>query len=243
MGFWGGLGKILLKAAPIAAAFIPGVGPLASMAIGAGTGALSKKLEGGSGKDILMGAATGGLAGYGSGKAAKGLGPSAKISDKIKTGIGRATGGGSSRNIPGGMGGGWGGDGATPPYFPRNGGGGGGNDSWGDTISGALERILASRGGGGEDIGIGPSGRTDPMSRRTSVGGGGRGPMGVPQGDVMFGGRMGRRIGPAMNQVDQSNPNLALSIGQGRSEAIRARRKLGGIGPGLGRQYSADAEY
>lgn len=37
MGFWSGLGKILLKAAPIAASFIPGVGPLASKLIQAGT--------------------------------------------------------------------------------------------------------------------------------------------------------------------------------------------------------------
>lgn len=37
MGFWSGLGNILLKAAPIAASFIPGVGPLASKLIQAGT--------------------------------------------------------------------------------------------------------------------------------------------------------------------------------------------------------------
>jgi hypothetical protein len=70
MGFWGTLGKGLLKAAPIAASFIPGVGPIAGMAIGAGTRALSNKLEG---RNPLAGAIEGGMAGYGAGK---GLGPS-----------------------------------------------------------------------------------------------------------------------------------------------------------------------
>ena len=34
MGFWGGLGGILKKAAPIAASFIPGIGPIAGPALG-----------------------------------------------------------------------------------------------------------------------------------------------------------------------------------------------------------------
>lgn len=65
MGFWGKLGKIALKAAPIAAAFIPGVGPIASMAISGAANAASKKLEGGSWKQALgagaMGAGTSAL--------------------------------------------------------------------------------------------------------------------------------------------------------------------------------------
>jgi len=68
MSFWSKLGKGALKVAPIAAGFIPGVGPLASMAIGAGTSALSKKLEGGSWKDAAISGAVGGATGYASGK-------------------------------------------------------------------------------------------------------------------------------------------------------------------------------
>ncbi len=63
MGFWGSLGKGLLKIAPVAASFIPGIGPLAAMGIGAATGAIGKKVSGGSWKDALksgaLGAATG----------------------------------------------------------------------------------------------------------------------------------------------------------------------------------------
>jgi hypothetical protein len=59
-GFWGKLGKGLLKAAPIAAAFIPGVGPLASLAIGAGAGAASGAIDGGW-KGALAGAGQGAL--------------------------------------------------------------------------------------------------------------------------------------------------------------------------------------
>src|SRR6187399_610183 len=83
MGFWGKLGKIALKAAPIAAAFIPGVGPLASMAISAGTSGLSKKLEGGSWKDSLLSAGIGGAAGYAGGKI-PGIGPSTGTLAKVK---------------------------------------------------------------------------------------------------------------------------------------------------------------
>jgi|SRR6187402_1199405 len=86
MGFLSGLkkvGKIALKAAPIAAAFIPGVGPLASMAISAGTSGLSKKLEGGSWKDSLLSAGIGGAAGYAGGKI-PGIGPSTGTLAKVK---------------------------------------------------------------------------------------------------------------------------------------------------------------
>ncbi len=77
MSFWGGLGKILLKAAPIAANFIPGIGPLASMAISGATSGLSKKLEGGSWLDALKAGGIGAGASYAGGKIPiKGLGPS-----------------------------------------------------------------------------------------------------------------------------------------------------------------------
>jgi hypothetical protein len=78
MSFWGklggalkGIGKFALKAAPVASAFIPGVGPLASIGIGAASGALSKKFDGGGWDDMLkgglIGGATGAAAGYGKG--------------------------------------------------------------------------------------------------------------------------------------------------------------------------------
>ena len=47
-GFFKGLAKGVLKVAPVAAMFIPGIGPIASAGIGAAAGALGKKLEGGS---------------------------------------------------------------------------------------------------------------------------------------------------------------------------------------------------
>lgn len=208
MGFWGSLGKGLLKIAPIAAAFIPGVGPLASMAIGAGTSALSKKLEGGSGKDVLMAGATGGLSGYGAGKAAKGLGPSASVSDKFRSGIGQAMGGGSRGGYPGFAGGSFGGD--TSRDIP--GGMGGGIFGSGQNQGGDFDSML----GGIHDI----------LARYGNSGSGGRTQSGRgvgPSSDTMYGGRMGRLIGPAMNQRNQSAPNLAESIGQGRAEAIQQR--------------------
>lgn len=60
-GFWGGLGKVLGFAAPIAAMAIPGLGPVASAIIGsagAGAGAAMQ------GKNPLAAAAAGGAAGY-----------------------------------------------------------------------------------------------------------------------------------------------------------------------------------
>ena len=43
-GFFKGLGKAVLKAAPVAAMFIPGIGPVAAGAIGGVSGLLSSKL-------------------------------------------------------------------------------------------------------------------------------------------------------------------------------------------------------
>lgn len=59
--FLGKLGKILKTIAPIAVSFIPGVGPVAGAALGAGMGALS----GGGLKGALIGGALGGLGGAG----------------------------------------------------------------------------------------------------------------------------------------------------------------------------------
>ena len=83
MSFWGKLGQVALKAAPIAAGFIPGVGPLASMAIGGLAAGAGKKIEGGSWKDSLLSGGIGAGTGYLSGKLGDmttskpgGLGPS-----------------------------------------------------------------------------------------------------------------------------------------------------------------------
>lgn len=61
--FLGKLGKILKKVAPIAISFIPGIGPVAGAALGAGMGALG----GGGIKGALLGAATGALGAGGAG--------------------------------------------------------------------------------------------------------------------------------------------------------------------------------
>lgn len=63
----GWLTKGLKIAAPIAAAFIPGVGPLASAAIGAGIGSLGGKSGGGGLKGALIGGLSGGLGGLAKG--------------------------------------------------------------------------------------------------------------------------------------------------------------------------------
>lgn len=82
MAFWSKLGsglkkagKVALKAAPIAAAFIPGVGPLAAMGIGAAAGGASKAIEGKGLGGILGGAAMGSIPGAAKG-ALGGIGPS-----------------------------------------------------------------------------------------------------------------------------------------------------------------------
>jgi hypothetical protein len=58
-GFFSKLGGILKVAAPIAASFIPGVGPMAAMAIGAAGNAAGTKMQGGSWGQALGGAALG----------------------------------------------------------------------------------------------------------------------------------------------------------------------------------------
>ena len=74
MGFWGKLGKGLLKIAPYAAMAIPGVGVPLGMAIAGGTSAASKKLSGGSWKDALL---SGGIDAGLSAVGGSGIGPSA----------------------------------------------------------------------------------------------------------------------------------------------------------------------
>lgn len=62
---WKSIGHWALTAAPVAAAFIPGVGPLASTAIGAAAGGLDAKLMH---RNVLGGMTMGALAGYGADK-------------------------------------------------------------------------------------------------------------------------------------------------------------------------------
>jgi len=78
VGFFKSIGKFLSKAAPIAAAFIPGLQPLAAAGIGAGAGLLG----GGGLKSALLGAATGyaGAGGLGDTVLGRGI-------DSLKTGI------------------------------------------------------------------------------------------------------------------------------------------------------------
>jgi hypothetical protein len=75
---WKKLGKFALKAAPIAASFIPGVGPLAAAGIGAATGAIGK------GKPKLSNILGGAAAGYGGAmaKGAMGAGGAASAASK-----------------------------------------------------------------------------------------------------------------------------------------------------------------
>ena len=96
------IGKVALKAAPIAASFIPGVGPLASMAIGAASSAADRKLSGGSWKDAGLAGAMGGASGYLSG-GVKGLSPGRKVlsaglaAPGILAGMGGSSGGGQQQ--------------------------------------------------------------------------------------------------------------------------------------------------
>lgn len=95
MAFWKSLGKGLLKVAPFAAMAIPGIGPLASMAIQGGLGAANAKASGGGWKDALLGAGTGAAtAGIGGGAAGKGVGGFLKQAGKnvLSQGLARGIG-------------------------------------------------------------------------------------------------------------------------------------------------------
>jgi len=141
------VGKVALKAAPIAAAFIPGVGPLASMAIGGLASGASKKLEGGSWKDSLISGGLGAATGYGASKVAgglkgafsgKGLAPSANIAGKI----GNAASGGSKLGaimgaVPLGLG-------AASAIGGALGGGGGSSNQGGGPLASSIPRSALS---------------------------------------------------------------------------------------------------
>ena len=87
--FLGKLGKILKVVAPIALNFIPGVGPLAAAAVGAGLGATG----GGGLKGALLGGALGGLGAGGAGGAGAKLGSSvlgSAVSPRLAQALGSA---------------------------------------------------------------------------------------------------------------------------------------------------------
>lgn len=169
MGFWGKLGRGLLKAAPIAAAFIPGIGPIASMALQAGLGAANAKAGGAGWKGTLLGAGLGG--------ATSGLGPSSSfIGKNVGSVANKALGGGGFWGTAGNiakqtgkqmlgdkLGGFGGGDNyRTPSYFPE--GQGGGGIDWSSLIGKGIDAFGNRRGsqqgqnqGQGQDEGLGPS--------------------------------------------------------------------------------------
>lgn len=243
MGFWNKLGKIALQAAPyVAAPFTGGASLLA-------TGATQKLGQKWAESDAKKAAAKGlgpskfdkilGGISAGAGMASSFMPGSAlgKIGMLGKAGnTGKALTGwqGALSNVAKGAsgkgGGGWqgalgnlamsrvgGGGISTPPYIEESGGfgGGRGGGGWQETLRGVLDRSGPSNDGVpnlGNRIGI-PG---DAMN----LGGDGRA---IPRNPAegRFGQQMLRQFGPVMGRQDQSNPNLALSIGAGRMEAIR----------------------
>lgn len=76
--FGNDVGQVLDVAAPVATAFIPGVGPVAAAAMGAGLGAANQGLgKGGTTETALMGGVMGGIGAYGGSGLAEGLAGSA----------------------------------------------------------------------------------------------------------------------------------------------------------------------
>jgi len=146
-GFFKKVAKGALKVAPMAAMAIPGLGPLASGAIGGIAGTLGNKLEGGGwGSALSKGLATG-IKSYGGRKAIKGFkegfdsigGPGASWQDKLEKGFEGLKGEFSTEDIlkmapmlaqaeaiEQGHAGGAGGDMTSTTIMPGQGGGGGG---------------------------------------------------------------------------------------------------------------------
>lgn len=187
MGFWGKLGKIGLKIAPYAAMAIPGVGPLASMAIAGGIGAAQKKASGGSWKDALISGGT--SAALSKIPGLDKIGPSSGALSKI-------VGGAAGKQ---GLG-------------------------WQGKLGGIAKDAIMNRGqrpnpnsGSAESIfGVPGQGVSSPWVMNAQSSGGGQ-----DSGLSPFHQRMRDQFGPIMGQQDQSNPNLADSIGAGRMAARR----------------------
>jgi hypothetical protein len=184
------------------------------MAIGAGAGAADKKLSGGSWGDALKAGAIGGATGYGAGKLSSGLSPSkgfwGRTGDVLKRSgsiFGSGEMGGGARSImPGEHD--WQ---KNFPEFGMNRGGG-----WQDLLG----SILNSGGRNSQDTyGRGQEGGNNRVQAVPRQG---------QQGVSGFGRRMRAQLGPIMGAEDQSNPNLANSIGAGRMDAIRNQPWRGG---------------
>lgn len=177
-GFFKGLGKGLLKVAPIAAAFIPGVGPLASMAIGAGTGALSGGINGGK-KGALIGGLMGGATGA-AGSALKGAGgvmhmgingiPGVGVSSGLPTDFISKLGGGLGSGIPNiGVSSGLPADFISKLTGGTAGGGSGIMDLLKKSGSSALKGLLSPQGMEGLGRGVGAIGQTQASNRGTEL--------------------------------------------------------------------------
>jgi hypothetical protein len=116
MSLWTKIRNIGVKALPVAAAFVPGIGPIGSSLLGAGIGAAT----GGGIKGALSGAAMGGLGGLlrGGGGIGNILGNAGKTLTGTLTGLGKGvlggTGAGTATTASGGLGGLVGGGGLSP---------------------------------------------------------------------------------------------------------------------------------
>jgi len=200
------IGKVALKVAPYAAMAIPGVGPLAAMAISAGTSAASKKLEGGSWKDAALAGGIGGATGYlGAKVPVKGIGPSAGVAKAVTKGtIAKNIAGNVAKSVLTNAATGGGGQ----AMDERTGGEG---PDWRSIANQGL-RVAQSRMSNGGSSNAGPStggARTAPTyderPQMSSI---------MPRGGYRYNDN-------PMNQEDQSSPNLAQSIFQGRQQAIK----------------------
>jgi hypothetical protein len=221
MGFWNKLGKIALQVAPyVAAPFTGG----ASLAFAPAARNLGQKWAQHDAESA----------------ARKGLAPS-RFDRYLDMGSGMAGmaggagafGGGnfSASNFNGGGEGGGmfglggvGGTGNTGFAGGLGRSGGGGTGNWQSMLAQVLDR--GTRGGGGDSGGYsrggqGQGGYSYGRGNEQAVG---RGDNGMSN----FAMRMRHQLGPVMGQEDQSNPNLAMSLGAGRMDAMRNQPWRGG---------------
>lgn len=201
MGFWGKLGKGLLKIAPYAAMAIPGVGVPLGMAISGGLSAVDKKVSGGSWKDALLAGGIGAgtsfaagkipgldkIAGGAAGKATDQAG-SSFVKDAVTKSANKALGKGLAPSIGG---------------FMKN----VGTNMAKDTIANMGQNLI-SRPQNPQQAA--PPDVAQPNPNAAGMGIGANTANGIMRG-----------LGPTMGQRNQNNPNMALSIGAGRQDAIR----------------------
>jgi hypothetical protein len=193
------IGKVALKVAPYAAMAIPGVGPLAAMAISAGTSAASRKLEGGSWKDAALAGGIGGATGYMGAKIpVKGIGPSSGVAKAVTKGaiaknVAKKVGTSILTNAA---------TGRQPMDEGKSG------PDWSTIVGGIVKDSITDHYRNSQAARTAPSSDsyTPSVSRES--------------GTIMPRGGYSYNDNP-MNQVDQRNPNLAQSIFQGRQQAIQ----------------------